>query len=198
MTTCGRRSLNSWSLGGGIGRYVTCSIRTDLTVDHRFESEFKGHNGNIYSPVYGVHKFGYESTAVLLNFYYDFDMRSRFTPYIGFGFGLAHNQINGGRGVVDAEASFLNNNVRQLRNTGGNPIRIDSDDKWQVAGAVMAGFSVAMRERLKLDAGYRFLYLGEVNTGQIRDEVTNALGGPTRVEELHSHEFRIGLRYDIR
>ena len=53
---------------------------------------------------------------------------------------------------------------------------------------------------LYLDVGYRFLYLGETATGPVT--LINTAGtlvsrDPT-VEEIHAHEFRVGLRYDLR
>ena len=53
---------------------------------------------------------------------------------------------------------------------------------------------------LYLDVGYRFLYLGETATGPV--SLTNTSGtivsrDPT-VEDIHAHEFRVGLRYDLR
>ena len=77
---------------------------------------------------------------------------------------------------------------------------IDGASKWSTAAALMAGFSMQVRDRLHIDAGYRFLYLGEATTGAV-NAVT--AGGPTvvsddpDVSEIHAHEFRVGLRYDI-
>ena len=183
------RIESTWSVGGGFGHYFTCNVRGDITVDHRFESKVTGMNANPNAPVYGTHKWGYESTAIMFNAYYDFDTRARFTPYIGVGLGLAHNQFIRGTGVVG-------NGV--IGGVPGTAIVIGGNDSWHAAAALMAGFTVPLRERLTLDAGYRFLYLGDNRTGQIRETAFNGLGGPTRVEELHSHEFRLGLRYDIR
>ena len=64
----------------------------------------------------------------------------------------------------------------------------------------MAGVSVALLDRLKLDVGYRFLYLGQTTTGELN--VTTAGGNavtsndPT-LEDLHAHEVKFGLRYDL-
>lgn len=177
---------DAWSLGGGFGRYLTCNVRADITVDHHFNSDVYGTNGNQFSPAYGQHKFGYENTVTLANIYYDFDTRSRFTPYIGIGLGFVHNQINSGSGTVAAGGPGP-----------GNLIRINGNDNWHAAAALMTGFSLALRERMHLDAGYRFLYLGEAKTGQVLDTNLNATAGPARVEEIHAHEFRVGLRFDF-
>ncbi|MBX7106883.1 MAG: outer membrane beta-barrel protein [Gemmataceae bacterium] len=176
---------DTWSIGGGIGHYFSCNVRGDITVDHRFKSDVHGFNGNNQSPVNGTHKFGYDTTTVMANVYYDFDMRSRFTPYIGVGLGWVQNSISAGTG-------------RGVGDFGGNPITIAAHDNGHVAAALMTGFSLALRERLALDAGYRFVYMGSAQTGQIRNTTTGGLGGPSTIDELHAHEFRLGLRYDIR
>lgn len=174
-------------LGGGFGRYFTCNLRGDITVDHRFQSNVHGFNANPFSPIYGQVKWGYESTAVMANLYYDFDLRSRFTPYVGIGLGGVHNQFKRGGGVVGAAGP-----------APGNATVVEANDSWSTAAALMTGFSFALRDRLAFDAGYRFLYMGQAKTGQTYDAVnTAAIGGRVNVDTLHSHEFRLGLRYDI-
>ena len=179
---------DSYTLGGGIGRYFTCNVRGDITYDHRFQSGITGFNGNQFSPAYGDQKFKMSNDVVLFNAYYDFDTRSRFTPYIGVGLGFTNNHIGRGSGTVGSLAS-----------TGGfgNALTSNGNDTFHAAAAVMAGMSVALRERLSLDAGYRFLYLGTANTGNVYDTRLNAPAGRNSIEELHAHEFRVGLRYEL-
>ena len=76
---------------------------------------------------------------------------------------------------------------------------IESGSSTHVAGALMTGVSFQLRERMNIDAGYRFLYLGETATGAVRDNTGGALiaADPT-IEQIHAHEFRVGLRYDFR
>lgn len=182
---------STWTVGGGLGLYVTSNVRADVTVDHRFQSDV---TGSFQIPDCGGctsyrmrSTNGLESTVALVNVYYDFDTRSRFTPYIGVGLGAVHHSVKAGVATEEfGRASAV----------------IDGKDNWHVAGALMAGFSVALRERLHFDAGYRFLYLGETATGDARITLANGARGdaakdPT-IEDLHAHEFRFGLRYDIR
>lgn len=97
--------------------------------------------------------------------------------------------------------------------TGG----ILEKDKGSVAAALMAGMPINFGGRTSYggsikdapvaidtrgpwnpDAGYRFLYLGEVRTGDI---VANPGPGPAiagdKVKDIMAHELRIGRRYDI-
>jgi len=178
---------STWTLGGGVGTYLAKHMRADLTVHHHFESDASGLLATAGAPLQGVRRFGLDSTVVLANLYYDFDMGSRFTPYIGVGLGGVHHRTK----------------TATVTDGCGCTGTIEANDSWHVAAAAMAGFSVALRERLHFDAGYRFLYLGETSTGPIRattigPPVVNVVSQDPTVENIHAHEFRVGLRYDIR
>jgi opacity protein-like surface antigen len=176
---------DAWSLGGGAGMYFSKNWRADVSVTHFFESDVKG-TLQAGSSINGERRFGMDSTVVLASLYYDFDLRSRFTPYIGVGLGAVHHRTKTGT-VSDACGC-----------TG----TIEAADQWHVAAAAMAGFSLALRDRLHFDAGYRFLYLGEASTGPIRATTTapvaTYISDDPSIENIHAHEFRVGLRYDIR
>jgi len=185
----------AWSLGAGVGRYFTSNIRGDLTYDHRFEADASGRIGTAG----GVRAFGLKSDLFLANLYYDFATQSRFTPYVGVGLGFVHHQTTEGT----------------VTNPCGCNGIIDPASKWSAAGAFMAGVSVNLSRPqmmggstkdapitytagrgLKLDIGYRFLYLGEATTGPIVVNAAPVSDDPT-VEQIHAHEFRVGLRYEI-
>ena len=185
---------STWSIGGGIGYYFSKSVRGDLTWDHRFETDVHGAVpfGQGPGPLVsfpGQRVFGLKSDVFLANLYYDIDTRSRFTPYFGVGLGFAHNKTTNGTVIDTGNIGFTN-------------AVIAGDSKWATAGALMGGFSFAMRDRLHLDAGYRYLYVGDARTGLITGTVAPLQNpgndGDPVVKDIWSHEFRIGLRYDIR
>ncbi len=183
----------SWTLGFGIGSYFTSNVRGDITVDWRVNTDVSSYNPAAASPFGpGPRNFDLESLVVLANVYYDFHnfvggglkdspVRSHFTPYIGFGLGFVTHWTDDG-----------------IATGCGCTGIIQSGHSTDVAAAFMAGFAWTWRENLTLDAGYRFLYLGEVKTGQIIDASGGlANGGQDEIDHLHAHEFRVGLRYDI-
>lgn len=187
----------AWTLGGGVGYYFARNVRGDLTYDHRFKSDVSGYRYDVaqlgpadchgaplvQSSCYGTREFGLKSDVFLANMYFDFDCRCHITPYLGVGLGFARHQTSQGT----------------VTNAAGVTGDIDSSSSTTVAAALMGGFSWQMRERLALDAGYRFLYLGDAATGAVRDRQGNVTIAPeTTVEGIHAHEFRVGLRYDIR
>ncbi len=190
----------SWTIGGGIGRYFTQSIRGDITVDYNFEADVTAINANATAPFggNGTRQFALESTVVLANLYYDFDAGSRFSPYLGIGLGFVHHRTMTGTAA----------------GCGCTAGEIESGSATDVAAALMAGFTlnfatpqagsikdgpvaVSRAHRFHLDVGYRFLYMGKAETGIIRDLNGGANAGSTEIHELHAHQVRIGLRYDI-
>ncbi len=193
----------TWTLGGGIGRYFTPSIRGDITYDHRFEADAEGHLTDCCAPLPGVRSFGIESDVVLANVYYDFDRGSRFSPYVGVGLGVAYNKTT--KGTVSNEC--------------GCQGEIAEGDDTNVAAALMAGATLRLRggepavyggikdgpvaapsgRNLYLDVGYRFLYLGDVSTGEVTmvDGNGSHVSNDPTVEDIHAHELRFGLRYDL-
>jgi opacity protein-like surface antigen len=168
---------DTWTIGGGVGRYLSSNLRADFTVDYRFDTNVHGRNVSPGATFPGTHTFGLESTVLLANLYYDFNRGGWFNPYVGAGLGAVHHQVNAGSTV-----------------SGG---RIAGSNEWDVAATVGGGFTIALHDRLSLDAGYRFLYMGDAKAGNISDDFGNVIRGPT-VEDLHAHEFRLGLRWDIR
>lgn len=194
----------NWGLGAGIGRYLGTNTRADITLDWMRKSTVSGVMTQINGPttdpcggacavnLAGTHKFDLQSTVGLLNFYYDFGQRGHFSPYVGAGLGFVRHKTTNG----------------VLLDTGDNGVSGTIDDKnsTQLAGALMAGFSVAMRQDLHLDAGYRFLYMGKAETGAVKGNINNPsttnldqktdYQDPT-VTDIHAHQFRVGVRYDF-
>lgn len=193
----------AWTLGGGIGMYFSSAIRGDITVDYRMDTGVEG-----YKPVgdlnNGDRSFDVDSTVVLANLYYDIDMGSRFTPYIGGGIGWASNRANEGEGNGWWGAG-CGCSADQY------PVVIESATTSHFAWALMAGVSVDLGGRggmkdvqdyssaWKLDLGYRYLDMGEVHTGEVvmqHPTATQTSGDPI-IDDYNAHEFRVGLRYDI-
>jgi len=194
-----------WSVGGGVGLYFGRGFRGDVTLEKRFETDVTGAITDPFATLPGTRHFGFESTVVLANLYYDFDFGHRITPYVGVGLGYAWNKTTAG--TVDG-----------LCGCDGT---IEGKSDGHVAGALMAGFTARLRggssvvgggstkdapvvidngRGLYLDVGYRFLYLGDVETGVVRANYNsnNVVSNDPTVSEIHAHEVRVGLRYDLR
>lgn len=172
------------AFGAGIGYYFTSNVRADLTFDWRRDAGVRGTVSDTSATVQGERQFNISNMVALANLYYDFDTRSRFTPYIGVGLGVARNRTSAGTVATTCTTCVA---------------EIEGASKTSAAGALMAGFSARLHDRLHLDAGYRFLYLGDAQTGDIRVTSTPTSVSPAlTVRDLTAHELRVGLRWDIK
>jgi opacity protein-like surface antigen len=199
---------STWSVGGGIGRHLGHGFRADITYDYRFEADASGFLQNHYATLDGTRSFGLKSSVLLANVYYDFNQGGRFSPYLGVGLGYVRHETTPGT-VLD---------------TCGCTGTIDGEKTGGVAAALMAGVTinltggrgrdavveggstkdapvyVASNRGLLLDVGYRYMYLGDAATGAVRGDfgggVVEVSEDPT-VENIHSHELRMGLRYNL-
>ncbi len=170
----GQEDMNDvFTAGAGIGVYLRDSFRADITVDYRWDADVTGVN----TVTGNQHTTEVDSILVLGNVYYDFLDRDRFTPYVGVG------------------AGFVKHDSRDRRVfTNGQQVAMgDGADSSELALAAMAGFSYTIHKGLLVDAGYRYLYLGDTKTLPINNPQFGAL----EINEMQAHELRFGLRYEI-
>lgn len=169
-----------FSLGAGVGYQITDYLRTDLTADYWFDSDFNGSTTGFCGGVVCVSNDTSSMSAWLLlaNAYADLGTYYGFTPYVGAGIGGArvkwddlHNNIAGVDTVHEGAAN------------------------WRFAWAIMAGTSYCLTDNLKLDVGYRYSH---INGGRMF-ELANVVGGagPGYDDGFDTHEARAGLRYDF-
>lgn len=193
-------------MGGGLGYYFSRNVRGDVTYEYRRSTDFEGNLADYSNDLPGKRKFGVQTNLVMANVYYDFNSGGRVMPYVGVGLGAAHHKVS--EGTVDVLC--------------GCPGTIDGAKNWTVAGAFMTGLSinilggghsapmhggstkdapvmVSTGRNLFLDVGYRFLHLGDTATGPVRGTGAHGLVSyDPSVESIRAHEFRVGLRYDLR
>ena len=191
---------NSWSIGGGIGRYFGGGFRGDITVDHLFDSEVQGSLYCECGDFLGDAKFDFSSTVVLANLYYDFNRGGRFVPYIGAGIGFAHNETSSGTVDVacDCEGAIekgSSNNFAAAAMAGVS-WRIRGGETSYVGGLKDEPVAVSSGHALYLDLGYRFLYLGDTRTGDMTFTSSPEVAEP-KVKNITAQEVRVGLRYDL-
>jgi opacity protein-like surface antigen len=176
----------TWSAGGGFGYKFTSLLRADVTVDYRFESDFESVSSRTGFVADSRREWGkFDSTSILLNGYIDLGDWSGFTPYVGAGIGAAFNSLH----EFSTQVTCLTAACGPL---GAQAIvALDSRRTTDLAWALMAGVAVELGGGFKLDAGYRYVNLGEA-------EMRFAPGAAAvRTEDQDAHELRVGLRYMV-
>lgn len=161
-------------------------FRADLTLGYIGEREVSG----IKTDRPGFHfpaEFSADISTItaMANLYYDFGQVRGFVPYVGVGLGIAHHDLG------DVSFTGVGPGV------GATFSGLSGRSKTNFAWALMAGVAYQISPRAVFDFGYRFIDLGDVATrrGNI---CTIACGGSQdrlSINDMYSHEFKIGLRY---
>ncbi|TYC52050.1 porin family protein [Rhodobacterales bacterium] len=169
----------TFMIGAGVGYKFNNHFRTDFTIDYEFPAEFSS-KGDCTStcgaPGYSIEKADIDVWTFMLNGYVDIGTWNRITPYVGAGLG----------------ASYVSTSNITFQNPDGSTGSYDSDGNWNFAWALMAGASYDITPNLALDAGYRYLNIGDGRSKQF-----STAGQTSRIEyeDLSAHEFRLGARY---
>lgn len=200
--------------GLGFGYYFNKWLRADITVDQRNDIESRGvgiRNYTIANTAGGAgtnptiamrdtYSDGFLSSnsTGLANIYADLPMTERFTPYIGGGLGFVRHQVKGRAfsrttecvDTVDCDPAVVGAQgptAATIATTTAGGIN------YQLAAALMAGFSYRVWDNTKIDLGYRWLWLqGASWQGRSLTTIETL-----KLPDQSIHELRVGLRYDI-
>lgn len=167
----------AWSLGAGVGYQINQHLRTDVTADYWFRSDFRGSTSGECDegPCKSSDWSSYRALLLMANAYIDLGTYAGVTPYVGGGFGGAWVQWND-----------LTNQTQD-----GTFVHRGGED-WRFAWSLAAGASFCLTDSLELDAGYRFT---RINGGKTFDYAS--LVGPGYDRGFNVHEARAGLRYAL-
>jgi opacity protein-like surface antigen len=158
---------DTWVVGAGVG-YQAGWFRSDVTVDYRSQSEFAG------TALGDVFNGNVASWSTLLNGYFDLGSWSGITPYVGAGVGAAYHYAHNWRDISSGEQYYNGSN-------------------WDFAWAVMAGVAVKVSPNMSVDVGYRYVDLGQPESGVGHTLTTDRI----RLDSVTAHEVRAGVRYTI-
>lgn len=171
--------------GLGFGYYWNDWLRVDVTGEYRGASDFHGtqiitSGGTTYTDEYRYKK---SEWLFMANAYVDLGTWYGFTPFVGAGAGMARINIHG---FTDINTPLL-----------GVAFAPDYA-KWNFAWAVHAGASYKISKHAYLEFSYRYLDLGSTQSGDIYAyDGTNNIYNPMEIKHLTSHDFRIGLRFNL-
>lgn len=190
------------SFGAGVGYRFTDMFRADVTLDH-FKADVRGSTSCI----------SYVTASKGLGFYNDcgFDDRSEVSvwtamanAYVDIGhFGIVTPYI--GAGLGGARVKY--DEVKSTEVCGSDPACTGIDptfdhpgeSSWRFAAALMAGATIDLTSRLKLDAGYRYTRIanGDYFGYDSADRSFGAKGVQARDDGFDIHTIRAGLRYEF-
>ncbi len=178
------------TFGIGIGYYFNDWLRFDVTGEYRGRSNF--HGSEIYSNPGGNSTDEYSGSKsewlFLANAYADLGTWQNVTPFVGAGIGFSRNTIHNFQDVCHG--------------CGGNPANngvsfADDASKWSFAWALYAGLAYKVSKNFTIELAYRYLDMGEGQTGSIVSyDGTQTLPGST-FDHLTSHDIKLGLRFNF-
>ncbi|WP_292898224.1 outer membrane protein [Nitratireductor sp.] len=166
------------SLGAGIGYQINRYLRTDLTADYWFKSDFTGSTSGTCldgNACVSSDTSAYSAWLLMANAYVDLGTYYGFTPYVGAGIGGAYIMWDD-----------LTNTTRD-----GTTVH-EGSSNWRFAYSLMAGTSYCLTENLNLDMGYRFT---RVAGGRMFEYASGV--APGFDDGFNVHEARAGLRYQF-
>ncbi len=162
------------SIGGGamVGYHWSgrgLPVRTEIEYVYRVRLDFD-------TEAAGPPKTGYEdnvdSDGLMLNLFYDLDTWSWWRPFVGGGLGWARNSSETRRTNIATGVSVEQDNTTD-----------------NFAYSAMAGVRVAVSRNWVAEVGYRFIDLGEIDSGRF------GTGDIVTADAYLAHEFLIGVVY---
>jgi opacity protein-like surface antigen len=168
-------------VGFGIGYRFSPLFRADVTLDHRFNTRFKGvATAPDFATGSMLDKGRFQSSTLMLNGYVDLGTYRGLTPYVGAGVGVAQNVISNYTRTAYDDLTGLTSKER-----------LAGDNDYSLAWALMAGVGYKLSSNFMLDLGYRYVSLGDVKTRYYGG------GAGADVESIGAHEVRLGVRYAL-
>ncbi|MEE2980263.1 MAG: outer membrane beta-barrel protein [Pseudomonadota bacterium] len=144
-------------------------LRLEIEYAHRLQLDFDAENSG--PPLVG-YKNDVTSDSLMFNAYFDFATDTPWRPYVGVGLGWARNES-------DVERTNLATSARESRSETVN----------NFAYSLQTGVRVAISESWVGELGYRFLDMGEIETGSF------TTGDAISADHYYSHDIVFGLAY---
>lgn len=188
------RLKSTYAAGIGIGYKFNTWLRADITGDYRGAAAFDARSSRTgYTEGYSVDRGKIQSSTLLLNGYIDLGTWSGITPYVGAGIGVAQNRFGSYSAQVVCLTAACGDTTPGASYPLGPQARtyVPSGTRTNLAWALMAGASMELMPGVLVDAGYRYVSLGEARTR------LDSFGVGTRTKDLSAHEVRLGIRYVI-
>jgi opacity protein-like surface antigen len=168
---------------GGVGYRWNSWFRTDITGEYRSNSDFDGLDIGVIGPTLIPDNYSAKKNewVALVNAYFDLGSWHGISPFIGAGVGASRNTISDFTdiGVTVDSVAFG-----------------DDESNWDFAWALYAGLGFEVTEAFTMEVAYRYLHLGDAESGDlVAYDGTNLIDNPMEFEDLSSHDVKLGFRY---
>jgi opacity protein-like surface antigen len=179
--------------GVGIGYNFNEWLRFDVTGEFRGKANFHGfdiaRNGGGFLD--DRHTASKSEWTFLLNGYVDLGTWHSVTPFVGAGIGFSRNTISN-FGDIAACVNSLS-----CADAGGSDAFAPEASKWNFAWALHAGLAYKVSKNFTVELAYRFLDLGDAETGIVSNFDRSQTFGPFRFQHLTSHDLKLGVRFNL-
>ncbi|HYS49239.1 MAG TPA: outer membrane beta-barrel protein [Xanthobacteraceae bacterium] len=176
----------------GIGYAFNSWLRADVTAEWRSPANFRSFDivssGGTLIP---EHVTVSKSEWVFLgNVYADLGTWWCLTPFVGAGAGFAANKLSNFSETAIASANpFVGTNIINANNFASDATT------WNFAWALHAGLAYKATPGLTVELAYRYLNLGNAQSGPIMGFLNNPQGTIFRINDMTSHDVTLGVRW---
>lgn len=179
--------------GLGIGYNVNNWLRFDVTGEYRGKANFHGfdigQNGRGF--IDDRNSASKSEWTFLLNGYVDLGTWYKLTPFVGAGVGFSRNTISN---FGDIAACI---NSSSCAGNGGSDAFAPEASTWNFAWALHAGLAYAVTQNFTVELAYRYIDLGDAETGIVSNFDRSQTFGQAHFQHLTSHDVKLGLRFNL-
>jgi opacity protein-like surface antigen len=176
--------------GLGVGYRHNNWFRWDITGEYRGETGFHGFDtwtDGAADPRFNNYTAKKSEWLLLWNAYLDLGTWRTITPFVGAGIGVSRVTIHSLRDAgID---SVANGSLPTLGYA-------NAASKWNFAWALYAGFAYDVTPNFTIELAYRFLHLGDGQSGDIIGfDGSNGTYNPLLFKGIYSHDIKFGVRW---
>jgi len=150
------------------------SVRSEIDYNLTYRFDYDARPALSTTTGFGLEN-NLRTHAFMVNAYYDIKNRTRWTPYLGVGVGLARNESN----VKYTELAEIPGKRQQNQSTVQNNLL------WSAG----LGVRYALTERWSVETGYRFMNFGKTKVGPLFD------GTALEFDKYYIHQLMITANF---
>jgi opacity protein-like surface antigen len=174
-------------VGGAVGYRLNEWFRGDISAEYRMRTAFDGldrYDTTGDGTWDGTNDYSADKSEIVLlaNAFVDMGSYHGISPYAGAGVGVSYTMIDDMTdiNVPNAGVAFAGDN-----------------GEWSLAWALYAGLGFEVNDQLTLDLGYRYLHIGDAESGDVDPYTGGTVVSPVLFNGISSHDVTLGFRYAL-